>query len=427
MYEFTGFSQRLQELRKKKKMTQEDLADRMGVTGQAVSKWENNQSYPDITIIPNLVTVLGTEIDYLFGKKSIPGYKAAPFPDTHEGLPLVHSAGGVACYSDKTVAGLDETGVKFTDGSSAELSNRLATNVGSGEITFLGQEYMPIQQQYDPSATSKYFEFGPTENIDIAVLQGDFQLTRSTDGKTYVRASGHPQFIQMLRAEEWDKTLKIYFEQQENCNLNHRDNQVVIEVPYDAGQNAKVSINGSGSLKSDIAKFHSGSMHINGSGSVSMKDFELCTAVVNGSGSISAVATQELKININGSGAFDVKKADKAQITVNGSGDVNLGTVTDIGLGINGSGCLDINNMTGDGDFSAKISGSGSIDIKGGNCRKFDVDVSGSGDIDATGLTARNANIILHEDGEVTLGRVIEGSTEQVKKKGRIRILKRGA
>ena len=427
MYEFTGFGQRLQELRKKKQMTQEDLADRMGVTGQAVSKWENNQSYPDITIIPNLVTVLGTEIDYLFGKNPTPGYKAAPFPEIHEGLPLVHSAGPVACYSNKTVVSLDETGVKFSDGSTAELSSRRATNVGSGEIVFLGHEYMPLYQQYDPSATSKHFEFGPTENVDISVVHGEFHLTHSNDGKTHVRANGHPQFIQNLRAEEWDKTLKIYFEQQDGNNLNHRDNQVVVEVPYDIGQNSKIGINGSGILNSKIAKFHSGSMHINGSGVITMKEFDICTAGINGSGAITAVSAMEVNSNINGSGKIDFNKAEKMRLTINGSGDIDLKKVADIHVGINGSGSVDIGNMAGDGDFSAKISGSGSVNIGHGSCRKFDVDISGSGDIDAVGLTAVSANIVLHQDGEVTLGQVIEGSTEQIKKKGRIRILKRGA
>lgn len=54
MFEFDGFGQRLQNFRKKKNMTQGEFAERLGVTGQAVSKWENGQSYPDITLIPTI-------------------------------------------------------------------------------------------------------------------------------------------------------------------------------------------------------------------------------------------------------------------------------------------------------------------------------------------------------------------------------------
>ena len=42
----TVFSKQLQMLRKQSGITQEQLADRLGVTAQAVSKWENG-SYPD--------------------------------------------------------------------------------------------------------------------------------------------------------------------------------------------------------------------------------------------------------------------------------------------------------------------------------------------------------------------------------------------
>ena len=44
--------------RKLKKMTQEDLAERMSVTAQAVSKWECDTSYPDITAIQTLSKIL---------------------------------------------------------------------------------------------------------------------------------------------------------------------------------------------------------------------------------------------------------------------------------------------------------------------------------------------------------------------------------
>ena len=45
--------------RKQKKMTQEELAEKMSVTAQAVSKWECDTSYPDITAIKTLSKVLG--------------------------------------------------------------------------------------------------------------------------------------------------------------------------------------------------------------------------------------------------------------------------------------------------------------------------------------------------------------------------------
>lgn len=55
-------------LRKQLGITQELLANRLGVSYQAVSKWENGQSCPDILLIPILADVFGVTIDELFGR-----------------------------------------------------------------------------------------------------------------------------------------------------------------------------------------------------------------------------------------------------------------------------------------------------------------------------------------------------------------------
>lgn len=54
-------------LRKIRKMTQEQLAERVGVSFQAVSKWENNIAFPDVTFIPVIACVFGVSTDELFG------------------------------------------------------------------------------------------------------------------------------------------------------------------------------------------------------------------------------------------------------------------------------------------------------------------------------------------------------------------------
>ncbi|MBE6475857.1 MAG: helix-turn-helix transcriptional regulator [Actinomyces succiniciruminis] len=52
-------------LRLSRGMTQEQLAQRMGVTPQAVSKWENDLNYPDVATLPALAALLGTSVDAL--------------------------------------------------------------------------------------------------------------------------------------------------------------------------------------------------------------------------------------------------------------------------------------------------------------------------------------------------------------------------
>ena len=63
--------ERIKHHRKRLGMTQEQLAERLGVSPQAVSKWENNLSCPDISILPELATVLGISLDELLGKGTV--------------------------------------------------------------------------------------------------------------------------------------------------------------------------------------------------------------------------------------------------------------------------------------------------------------------------------------------------------------------
>ena len=53
------------ELRKQRGMTQLELAEKMGVTDKAVSKWERDLSCPDINSIPNLAEILGVSVEEL--------------------------------------------------------------------------------------------------------------------------------------------------------------------------------------------------------------------------------------------------------------------------------------------------------------------------------------------------------------------------
>ncbi len=61
---------RIQALRKERGLTQKQLADAVGVTPQAVSKWETDESCPDITALPLLAGALGVSVDTLLGGAS---------------------------------------------------------------------------------------------------------------------------------------------------------------------------------------------------------------------------------------------------------------------------------------------------------------------------------------------------------------------
>ena len=59
------FSEKLQLIRKSKGMTQEDLAEKLAVSRQAVAKWESGQAYPDISNLIQISNLFNVTVDYL--------------------------------------------------------------------------------------------------------------------------------------------------------------------------------------------------------------------------------------------------------------------------------------------------------------------------------------------------------------------------
>ena len=77
----------IKKLRKGQGLTQEELAERLGVTYQAISKWENDWGMPDISQIVPLATIFSVSTDYLFGLDRT--------SETEEALKIISTANSV--------------------------------------------------------------------------------------------------------------------------------------------------------------------------------------------------------------------------------------------------------------------------------------------------------------------------------------------
>lgn len=89
------FGTMIASLRKEHGMTQLELAEKMGVTDKAVSKWERDLSYPDINSLPKLADIFGVSVDQLMQIK----LKNQPVPDrkgANAMIPLVFKAVSLA-------------------------------------------------------------------------------------------------------------------------------------------------------------------------------------------------------------------------------------------------------------------------------------------------------------------------------------------
>ena len=65
----------MKQLRKEAFLSQEQLAAKLNITAQAVSKWENEESYPDILFLPKIAAIFGVKIDELFDYQAESAYQ----------------------------------------------------------------------------------------------------------------------------------------------------------------------------------------------------------------------------------------------------------------------------------------------------------------------------------------------------------------
>lgn len=86
-------SENLKRLRQEKGVTQENLADYLGVSFQSISNWERSESYPDITLLPMIALYFGVTVDELLGmnkakaqkkiQEYLEFYETMRYKDTH--------------------------------------------------------------------------------------------------------------------------------------------------------------------------------------------------------------------------------------------------------------------------------------------------------------------------------------------------------
>ena len=68
-----NFSKNLRKLRLEKKLTQEQVAEKLGVSAQSVSRWETGATFPDVMMLPEIARMYGVLVDDLF-KESLRGH-----------------------------------------------------------------------------------------------------------------------------------------------------------------------------------------------------------------------------------------------------------------------------------------------------------------------------------------------------------------
>ena len=106
---------RIAALRTERKMTQAELAERLGVSDKAVSKWELGGCYPDVTMFPLIADIFGVSVDYLMrgGSRRIQKLKSMRFGNDkyRRFLNDEYLAGGWRVADMKLAAAYEEGGM----------------------------------------------------------------------------------------------------------------------------------------------------------------------------------------------------------------------------------------------------------------------------------------------------------------------------
>lgn len=75
------FGLKLKQIRTSRGLTQQRLADKLGITKSTISAYENSSKYPSLEILYNLAIVLNVSTDYLLGLSNDKDFNIAPLTD----------------------------------------------------------------------------------------------------------------------------------------------------------------------------------------------------------------------------------------------------------------------------------------------------------------------------------------------------------
>ena len=411
MLDMDKFGRLITDKRKKAGLTQESFAARLGITPQAVSKWENGLTYPDVTLFPMIAQILNVPIATLFGEESAQGSVALSnipkFESSYRSAPLVYNTDRIACYSTKAVMKIDEEArtVYFTDGSYADLSKRTVKNCGAGEIYVRKIEHHDPDDGISADSPDNVSEELPKFHIIRINISCSCDVHIKEGKSRQLLAKGSKRFIDALKYRVENNELCIDIRPKNNNQSLGSGNKLDIFTDFSHGVGFFAVVNGSALCKCEPG-------------------FETASISINGSGDIDLSRVNELRTTVNGSGDVDVKSVvRRSDITVNGAGDVRIESANNTHMHVNGAGNIKIADAKG--ELHIKVAGSADVSAAG-EVSKLYCSVSGSGDIKCGKLTAEEAEIYAENSADIHIGRIIRSSTEKLGNNAELKVDKRG-
>ena len=170
------FAEIIVKYRRELGLTQEGLAQKLGVTNQAVSKWESGQSCPDIALLPQIADLFGITLDELFGREAPKAAPGLPWPDD-DTLRVVLYAGHKHIGSGAASAGY----INFCyEGPALNISSELSVtcddvmgNVTAGGTVNCDDVYGSISAQGSVNCDDVKGDIRASGNVNCDCAEGD--------------------------------------------------------------------------------------------------------------------------------------------------------------------------------------------------------------------------------------------------------------
>ena len=407
-------------------LTQDTFAAILGITPQAISKWENGVGYPDVTLFPDIAHALGISLDTLFGTElhaqteqadheddtqrppSLPFCPGAP--QEYCSLPPVAATAHYICFSDKQLTEFcEDTGVvRFTDGSCADLVTGEVDNFGTGEIRMLPVENASaIPDVADEAQQLRKESFLYFHSIHLLCRGcGEVIIKTSPDAQGHMEVQGPAPFVKSVSAQVNDQTLTLDIAPLEhNGSGDTHGKQVIVWLPVASGGQLNAHVTGCCKVLCEPSFSHA-SVNISGCVELHGSRAQTLTAAISGCGNIRwNTAEDNTSITVSGCGDTTVDFAANPHVSISGAGEVTLRQVS--------------------GSMSTVISGSGDV-TAAGELDGFTCHLDGAGTVHGEQLSVSEASIVIHSTATVHLGRIRSHSKEKISHTATLHVAHRG-
>ncbi len=398
MLSMKEFGELIAKRRKELGYTQEALANKLDITPQAVSKWENGIGYPDISLFPAIADVFDMSIDELFGREVRKSETPLESEDVLQGEVV------------------DESEVPYETKQEKKSKSGFLKhfNIGGARFSFKHNDESENVGNY------KDFEISDFRSI-CGKLCNSCKVRIIRSNKIKLDASGTKKFMESLNIEIVNEVLNITMK---NYNaINENNNRIDIYVNFVKGEMLDVNASGAVDLEIepdfDVARFVT-----SGACDVNAESFGQIVATLSGASDFSMRNASDAEFIASGASDIAIGDVDNSfKSVISGAGDVKANSLHNAYIQISGSGDATVNNANG--DLTVKLSGASDASVNG-QVDKLYVSVSGSCDFRGANLTANEADITASGPCDVKIDRIIGQSREKIDRLSDLIVNRRG-